>query len=147
MSSNNNQTIIQPYLFFDGRCEEALEFYKKTVGAQVEFMMRFKDSPETNPLEGCAPSDPNKIMHANVKIGGSVLMVSDGRCEGKPKFEGFSLSYTCTNEAEAKRVFTALSEGGSVMMPLGKTFFSPAFGMLSDKFGVPWMVFTNMGNA
>jgi PhnB protein len=131
---------IEPYLFFDGRCEEAVEFYKKAVGAKVEMMMRFKDSPEKPQPGMMPPGSENKIMHTTLTIGGSKIMASDGHCSGKANFQGFSLSITAKNEAEAKRLFTALAEGGEVRMPLAKTFFSPSFGMLADKFGLGWMV-------
>lgn len=131
---------IQPYLFFDGRCEEAIEFYKTALGAKVGRLVRFKDNPEPQP--GMTPAGcENKVMHANIEIGESTLLLSDGRCQGNQKIEGFSLSLTLASEAEAERVFTALSQGGQVRMPLGKTFFSPRFGMLADKFGVAWMVY------
>lgn len=129
---------VQPYLFFDGRCEEAIAFYKKAVGAEVGMLMRFKDSPEKNP--NCTPSDENKVMHASLTIGETRVMASDGRNTGNPKFEGFALSINAKDEADADRKFNALSAGGKVMMPLGKTFFSPRFGMTTDKFGVNWMV-------
>ena len=129
---------VQPYLFFEGRCEEALEFYKQTLGAKVEMMMRYKESPEKN--SSCMPADHNKIMHAAFKVGDTVVMGSDGFASGKPDFKGFSLSVTAKNEAEAEKTFTALSSGGNVTMPLTKTFFSPKFGMLTDKFGIGWMV-------
>ena len=131
---------IQPYLFFDGRCEEALEFYRKALGAKVEMLMRNKESPEPPPPGMLPPGSEGKVMHASLRIGDSVVMASDGHCRGKPSFQGFSLSVTARDEAEAKRFFAALSEGGSVTMPLGKTFFSPAFGMATDRFGVGWMV-------
>jgi PhnB protein len=132
---------IQPYLFFDGRTEEALAFYKTAVGAEVEMMMRFKDSPE-QPKEGCAPpaGSENKVMHSSFKIGDTVVMASDGHCAGKPSFQGFALSLTAKNETEAQRFFTGLSDGGQVQMPLGKTFFAKSFGMVADRFGVAWMV-------
>lgn len=136
----SNAITVQPYLSFDGRCEEALEFYRRTLGAQVQFQMRYNESPEPPP-PGCAPPDGNKIMHATFQIGGTTLMASDGRGTGNPKFEGFSLSYTVTTEAEAERAFNALAEGGQVEMPLGKTFFSPRFGLVADRFGVRWMVY------
>ena len=132
---------VQSYLFFDGRCEEAIEFYKKTLGAKVEMLMRFKDSPEPPQPGMVPPGSENKIMHSSFRIGDTVLMASDGRCTGKPSFQGFSLSITVPNEAEAKRVFAALGDGGQVQMPLAKTFFSPSFGMVADKFGVGWMVY------
>jgi PhnB protein len=131
---------IQPYLFFEGRCEEAIELYKKALGAEVEMLMRIKDSPEPPPPEMHPPGSENKVMHASLRIGGARLMASDGRCSGKPAFHGFSLSLDAKDEAEARRWFAALSAGGEVRMPLGKTFFSPCFGMLSDRFGVPWMI-------
>jgi len=126
-----------PYLFFDGRCEEAIEFYKKALGAQVEMMMRFKESPEQSMVP---PDGGDKIMHASFRIGDSTVMASDGRCLGQPAFQGFGLSLTVRDEAEADRVFGALSDGGQVQMPLTETFFSPRFGMVADRFGVCWMV-------
>jgi PhnB protein len=128
---------VQPYLFFDGRCEEALDFYKKAIGAKVETMMRWKDCPDKS---ACTPQNENKVMHASVKVGDVSVMASDGRCEGKPDFKGFALSLTAKTDAEADKLFAALSDGGQVQMPLGKTFFSPKFGMCADKFGVGWMV-------
>jgi PhnB protein len=131
---------VQPYLFFDGRCEEALEFYRKALGAEVEMLMRFKDSPEPPQPGMCPPGSENKVMHAAFRIGDTTVMASDGRCTGKPSFQGFSLSLTAPNEAEAERLFAGLGDGGQVQMPLAKTFFSPRFGMLADRFGVSWMV-------
>ncbi|HTO50192.1 MAG TPA: VOC family protein [Burkholderiales bacterium] len=131
---------VQSYLFFDGRCEEAIEFYKKTLGAKVEMLMRFKDSPEPAQPGMVPPGAENKVMHSSFRIGDTVMMASDGRCMGKPSFRGFSLSITVPNEAEARRVFAALGDGGEVQMPLAKTFFSPQFGMVADRFGVSWMV-------
>jgi PhnB protein len=129
---------VQPYLFFDGRCEEAIEFYKKTLGAKVEMMMRFKDAPpgEHKP----PPGAENKVMHSSLRIGDTTVMASDGMGQGNPEFKGFSLTLNPKNEAEANRLFNALSEGGQVRQPLTKTFFSPSFGMLADKFGVGWMI-------
>jgi PhnB protein len=130
---------VEPYLFFEGRCEEAIEFYRRALGAEVNFMMRFKESPE--PQSGmCAPGSENKICHATLSIGDTMIMASDGRCAGKLNFEGFSLSLTAANAAEADRLFAALAEGGQVQVPLAKTFFSPCFGMVADRFGVSWMV-------
>jgi PhnB protein len=131
---------VQPYLFFDGRCEEAIEFYKSALGAKVDMMMRFKDSPEPVPPGMCPPGSDDKVMHAALRIGNTVVMASDGMAAGKPEFKGFSLSVNAANEAEADKVFGALGKGGKVVMPLGKTFYSPRFGMLTDKFGVGWMV-------
>jgi PhnB protein len=128
---------VQSYLFFDGRCEEAIDFYKKTLGAEVGMLMRWKDSPDKSM---CTPSNENKVMHASLKIGETRVMASDGRNTGKPEFKGFALSVNAKDEADADRLFNSLSTGGNVMMPLGKTFFSPRFGMTTDKFGVNWMV-------
>lgn len=132
---------IQPYLFFDGRCEEAIAFYQKAVGAKVEMLMRFKECPEPHQPGMIPPGAENKVMHAAVRIGDSMVLASDGRCLDKPAFQGFALSLTVKDEAEADRVFKALSDGGQVQMPLGKTFFSPKFGMVADRFGVAWMVY------
>ena len=128
---------IQAYLFFDGRCEEALDFYRRTVGAQVDMLMRYKESPEPGMV---APGSEDKIMHSELRIGDSVVMASDGQCQGKPRFEGFSLALNCANAAEADRAFGALAEGGQVTMPLAQTFWSPRFGMLTDPFGIGWMI-------
>ncbi|MDQ6860325.1 MAG: VOC family protein [Verrucomicrobiota bacterium] len=136
MTSKANSEV-QPYLFFGGRCEEALEFYKNTVGAEVQMLMRFKESPSPHGLPDCFA---DKVMHASFQIGRSVLMASDGRCEGPANFEGFSISLNVADEAEAERAFNALAEGGLVSMPLEKTFWAPKFGMLVDKFGLGWMV-------
>jgi PhnB protein len=134
----NTVQTVQPYLFFEGRCEEAIEFYRSELGAEVTMLMRFKDSPEPST---CAPGgSENKVMHANLRIGDTTLMASDGRCGGKPSFQGFALSLNAANEAEAERLFASLSDGGEVQMPLTKTFFSPRFGMVADRFGVSWMV-------
>ena len=131
---------VQAYLFFEGRCEEAIEFYKGALGAEVQMLMRYKDSPEPSQPGMVPPGSENKVMHASLKIGEAVVMASDGHCSGKPNFQGFSLSIDARDEAEAQRLFKGLAEGGEVRMPLGKTFWSPAFGMLTDRFGVGWMV-------
>src|SRR5262245_17176976 len=131
---------IEPYLFFNGRCEEAIEFYKKNLGAEVLMLMRYKDSPEPPPPGTIPPGSENKIMHCSMRIGDANVMASDGRCTGDTDFKGFSLSLTTPNEAEADRKFAALSQGGQVQMPIGKTFWSPRFGMVADRFGVGWMV-------
>jgi PhnB protein len=132
--------LVQPYLFFDGRCEEAVDFYRKALGAEVTALMRYKDCPDTPPPGMVAPGSENKVMHASLRIGDTTVMASDGRCQGQPSFQGFSLSVTVPNEAEADRVFGALADRGTVSMPLTRTFFSPRFGMVSDRFGVGWMV-------
>lgn len=132
---------VQNYLFFyDGRCEDAIEFYKKAVDAKVDLLMRFKDAPE-QPGEGCvAPGSGDKIMHASFTIGGTMIMASDGNGLQKGGFDGFSLSLALRDKAQADRYFDALAEGGNVIMPLGETFWSPRFGMLKDRFGISWMV-------
>ena len=131
---------VQPYLFFDGRAEEAIDFYRRALGARVEMMMRFKDNPEPN--EDCAPppGSENKVMHASFRVGDTTVMASDGHCAGEPRFEGFSLTLVAPSEAEAERMFTALSDGGETRMPLTRTFFSPRFGMVADSSGVAWMI-------
>jgi PhnB protein len=130
---------IQPYLFFGGRCEEALEFYGAALGAKVDMLMRYKDSPEPHPPGKVPPGFEEKVMHATFHVGGSTILASDGCAQG-PSFGGFSLVLSVATEAEADRAFAALAEGGKVGMPLGKTFFSPRFGMLTDRFGIGWMV-------
>ncbi len=140
MSTTKIHGMVQPYLNFDGRCEEAIEFYRRALGAEVEMLMRFKENPEP-PQPGCAtPGTENKVMHASLRIGETTVMMSDGRCTGKTAFQGISLSLTLSNEAEATQCFNALANGGQIQMPLAKTFFSPRFGMVTDKFGVTWMV-------
>jgi PhnB protein len=129
---------VEPYLFLDGRCEEALDFYKKALRAEVTALIRFKESPDPTMVH--AGQDPNKILHAVFKIGDTMIMTSDGRNTGNPTFQGFALSISVANEAEAEKTFKALSDGGRVEMPLTKTFFSPRFGMVFDRFGVCWMV-------
>ncbi len=136
MTTSTN-LAIQPYLFFEGRCEEAIEFYRRALGAEVVMSMRFKDSPDPGM---CAAGSLDKIMHATLRIGETVLMASDGRCEGLKPFQGFALSLAVPNEATADRFFNALADGGEVQMPLMKTFWSPRFGMVADRFGVSWMV-------
>ena len=131
---------IQPYLFFEGRAEEAIEFYRNALGAKVEMLMHFKDSPEPPPPGECAPGSDDKVMHASLRIGDSTVMMSDGRCSGQPSFQGFSLSLSASSQAEAERWFAALSDGGQVQMPLGQTFFARRFGMVADRFGVSWMI-------
>jgi PhnB protein len=128
---------VQPYLFFDGRSEEAIEFYRSALGAEVTFLMRFKECPEQSRIP---PGAADKVMHASFRVGDTTVMASDGECQDKASFQGFSLSLTASDEAEAERLFGALAEDGQVRLPLTKTFFSPRFGMVADRFGVPWMV-------
>jgi PhnB protein len=127
---------IQSYLFFEGRCEEAIEFYRAALGAEVTMLMRYKEGPQP-----CSSGSEEKVMHASLRIGDATVLASDGRCGGKPNFQGFALSLTVPNDAEAQRLFAALGNGGQVQMPLTKTFFSSSFGMLADRFGVLWMVY------
>ncbi len=132
---------IQPYLMFGGASEEAIAFYRAALGAEVTMLMRFKDCPEPLDPARVAPGTEDKVMHAALRIGGSTVLLSDGMCKGPTSFQGFTLSLTVADEAEAERVFAALGEGGQVGMPLARTFFSPRFGMLTDRFGVGWMVY------
>ena len=138
-TTTTTATQIQPYLFLEGRCEEALDFYRRALGAEVTMLMRFRESPDK---EMVTPGSENKVMHASFRIGDSVVMASDGHCKGKPSFTGFSLTITVPDTATADRLFNALAEGGQVQMPLAKTFFSPRFAMVADRFGVSWMIFT-----
>lgn len=133
---------VQPYLFFEGRCEEAIEFYRSALGAEVTSLHRFKDSPDP---QMSSPATADKIMHASLRIGDNrigdnTVLASDGRCNGQQNFQGFQLALNVPNVTEAERLFAALSDGGQVRMPLTKTFFSPGFGMVADRFGVNWMV-------
>ena len=135
--------MIEPYLMFDGRCDEAIEFYKNALNAELEMLMRFSESPDPIPEDMLQPGNDDKVMHASIKVGGSRIMMSDGNCNEKAEiFRGFSLSYTVPDAQVAKKVFDALCEGGKVVMPLGETFWSPCFGMVEDKFGMGWMVTT-----
>ena len=131
---------VQPYLSFEGRAEEAIEFYKKAVGAKVTMLMRNSESPEKPPPGMLPPGAEQKIMHSALTIGDSVVMITDGSVSGNPKFNGISLSLTAKDDAEAKKTFNNLADGGQVTLPLTKTFFASSFGMVADKFGVHWMV-------
>jgi PhnB protein len=135
--STSNRTV-QPYLFFDGRCEEAVEFYRKVLGAELTALVRFKDSPDP---AACPPGAGDKVMHASFRIGESTVLASDGGCEGRPNFQGFSLSLTVADDADAERLFAALADGGEIQLPLAKTSFSPRFGMVADRLGVSWMIY------
>ena len=132
-------TTITPYLFFGGRCEEALGFYKKALGAEVEMQMRFNESPDPPPPGMLPAGFEKKIMHASFRVRGVPLMASDG-CGEESKLDGFRLALTVPNEADARRAFDALADGGSVQMPLTRTFWSPCYGMVTDRFGLGWMV-------
>jgi PhnB protein len=128
---------VQPYLNFDGRCEEALEFYRRALGAEVTALMRFKDSPDPSMV---TPGAEEKVMHSSFRVGDATVLASDGRCQGHTNFQGISLTLTVPNAAEAEQRFGALGDGGQVQMPLTETFFSPRFGMVADRFGISWMV-------
>ena len=128
---------IQPYLSFEGRCDEAIEFYKKAIGAKVDMLMRFKESPDQSMI---SPGSADKVMHAALRAGDAQILMSDGRCTGSANFHGIALALSAANDADAERMFNALADGGKVNMPLAKTFFSPKFGMVADKFGVGWMI-------
>ncbi|MGH7156470.1 MAG: VOC family protein [Acetobacteraceae bacterium] len=132
---------VQPYLFFDGRCEEAIAFYGAALGAEVTMLMHYNDHPDTEEQSKMPPVPGDKVMHASIRVGETTILASDGRCLGKPDFQGFALTLLAANEAEAERLFAALADGGQVQMPLAKTFFSPRFGMVADRFGVSWMVY------
>ena len=129
---------VQPYLSFEGRCEEAINFYKTAVGAEVIMMMRFKEAPDQSMM---TPGTGDKVLHAALRVGDSTVLASDGQCMGKAIFQGITLSLTASNDAEAKRLFDALANGGNVQMPLAKTFFASSFGIVADKFGVAWMLY------
>lgn len=132
---------IQPYLFFEGRCEEAIAFYRQALGAEQVMLMRYADGPgDGAACPGGVPPPADKVMHACMQVGTTQLMMSDGFCSGKPEFKGFSLSLSTTEDAEARRLFDALADGGQVQQALSATFFASSFGMLSDRFGVSWMV-------
>jgi PhnB protein len=131
---------VQPYLFFEGRCEEALEFYREALGAEIKMLVRMKDNPEPNADCGPGAGNDDKVLHACFAVGGSDIMASDGMCSGRPEFNGVSLSLTVDDAKAAERAFARLADGGQVQLPLGKTFFSPCFGMVADRFGVSWMV-------
>ncbi len=137
MSTTKTNRIIQPYLNFDGRCEEAIKFYQEALGAEVLMKMHFKDSPDQSNIP---PSSKDKVMHSTLRIGESIVMATDGHSTGKPNFQGVSMSLTVSEVADAGKCFNALAAGGQVQMPLAKTFFSPSFGMVADKYGLTWMV-------
>jgi PhnB protein len=140
MSISGPNPVVQPYLFFDGRCDEALAFYGEALGAEVTALMRFKESPDP---AGCAPGSEEKVMHCNFTVCGTQLMASDGRCTGQPNFQGFALTIGLESAEEVERIFAALADGGQVQMPLTETFFAPRFGMVADRFGLCWMVLVN----
>jgi PhnB protein len=133
---------VTPYLGFEGRCDEAIAFYKSAVGAEVNSLMRFKDMPGGCPEGSPSSTHPEKVMHSELKIGDSLVFLSDGHCTGSTKFEGISLTLAASSDAQAQKIFSALAVEGKVMMPLGKTFFASQFGMLTDRFGVAWIVLT-----
>jgi PhnB protein len=140
MSTSKDTRLIEPYLFFNGCCEQAVEFYRKALGAEVQMMMRYKESPEPPKPGMLPPGFENKIMHASFRIGQTTVMASDGCSAEAASFNGFSLALSVPTTAEADRIFAALSDGGQVRMPLAKTFWSPRFGMVADRFGIGWMI-------
>src|SRR5438874_13628619 len=131
---------IQPHLCFEGCCEEALEFYRTALGAEVTFLVRFKEMPGPHPPGAIPPGAEDKVMHASFRIGDSTVLASDGRCTGRADFQGVQLALQVPDAATAERLFAALADGGQVQMPLAQTFWSPRFGMVADRFGVTWMV-------
>ena len=138
---------VQTYVFFDGRCEEALDFYRGALGAEVTSFMRFKEMPASeepqDSAEGCGAIDAanaDKVLHSSFRIGDLEVLASDGMCSGQTGFQGISLALTVPGVAEAERLFNALGDGGQVQMPLTKAFFSPSFGIVADRFGVSWML-------
>jgi len=131
---------IEPYLFFEGRCEEAIEHYRKALGAEIEMLLRYRDSPQPPPPGTLPPGSESKVMHASVKIGDTRVMLSDGHCGGQQSFQGFAISITTTSAADVDRMFGALAADGEVRQPLTETFFSPRFGMVTDRFGVLWVI-------
>ncbi len=132
--------LVQPYVFFEGRCEEAFEYYREKLGATQIMLMRFRELPKPHPPDAIPPGGEDKVMHMSFRIGDTVINASDGRCHGSAEFRGFSLVIHVDTEQEADRYYRALEPDGQVLMPIGKTFFSPRYGMLVDKFGVMWMV-------
>lgn len=132
---------VQTYLFFEGRCEEALEFYRDALGAEIGMVMRFRENPDDPDHTMFPPGAGDMIMHASLKIGETTVLASDGRCRGSPTFGGMSLTIVVPNESEAERLYQALAATGQIRMPLRRTFFSPAFGMVADRFGVGWMIY------
>lgn len=140
VAESRGAASIQPYLFFRGRCEEAITYYKEKLGAEVVMMMRFKDNPEKPGPGSVPPALDQKIMHAGLRIAGATIMLSDGMKSGPLDFQCMSLSLSVASEAEADRLFNALASDGTVQMPMAKTFFAPRFGAVADKFGVSWMI-------
>jgi PhnB protein len=134
---------VQPYLFFEGRCDEAIAFYKKAIGAEVQMLMRYKDSPEGE-CAGGAKHPPDKVMHASLTVGDANVMLSDGNCSGKTAFSGIALSIDGKDDAQTEKLYAGLADGGTPVVPLMKTFFASKFGMVTDRFGVMWMVLTKM---
>ncbi len=129
---------VQPYLFFEGRCDDAIEFYRRALGAEVQMVMRFKDSPDPRAIQD---NNGEKVMHAALRIGETTVLASDGHCQGHPGFQGFALSLTAKSDSEAERLFGGLADGGKIQMPMASTFFASRFGMVTDRFGVLWMVY------
>jgi PhnB protein len=130
---------VQPYLSFEGRAQEAIDFYKSAIGAKVDMIMHFKDAPPDVQAQ-MSPESKDKIMHSAFHVGDTQIMATDGNCSGKTGFSGISLTLNASDNAEAEKLFAALGNGGQVTMPMSETFFADRFGMVADKFGVQWMV-------
>jgi len=128
---------LEPYLFFEGRCDEAISFYQKAIGAEVTALMRYREGPGQGSYP---PGSEEKVMHANLRIGEVTVMLSDGFCAGQPEFQGFSLCLLPADQAKARQMFESLADGGEVQMQLTETFYSPLFGMVRDRFGLSWMI-------
>lgn len=129
---------LDSYLFFDGQCAEAMRFYERTLGGKLEPIMKYADAPDAN---ACAPGAGDLVMHACLDLDGRKLMASDAPASHPAgKMGGFALSLNYASAEEARRTFDALSQGGSVTMPMQKTFWVESFGMLTDRFGTAWMV-------
>lgn len=130
--------VLDSYLFFDGTCAEAMRFYERTLGGKLEMMMTYGQSPDP---EHCPPGSKDRIMHASLIVDGRSLMASDTPAgQAGAGMNGFSLSLAYQSADEARRIFDKLADGGKVTMPVSKTFWAEAFGMLTDRFGTPWMV-------
>jgi PhnB protein len=129
--------MLNPYLFYSGNCEAAFKYYEKVLGGKIEFMMRANEGPADMKPE---PGFENKIMHVRMSVGGQVLMASDAPPGHFHNPQGFAVSLTVHDLAEAERKFKALAEGGKETMPFTKTFYAKGFGMCTDQFGTPWMV-------
>ncbi len=128
---------LNPYLNFDGKCAEAFAFYARCLGGQNLAIQTFRESPMA---EHVGPEDQDRVVHARMNVGDTVLMGSDSPSNRSSEAKGFAVSLSVDSAEEAERVFHALAEGGEIHMPIGETFWAVRFGMLLDQFGIPWMV-------